>query len=296
MRRLLLALLLLALAAPGPALAYGWPVKPVDEPHPIRGFFDDPRVAHGREELSRAFHFGVDIAAPDGTPVYAVERGTVNRHAHNVAVTTAEGRIFGYWHIDPVVRSKELVRTHQLLGRVQAGWGHVHLAESIDGEYLNPLRFGGLEPYVDDTPPTIAAIMLLRDGRLVDIAHVTGVVDLEADAYDTPVPEPRGAWSSSRVTPALLRWRVVAGLAEEGPWHVAADFRFVLLPDALFSLVYAPGTHENRALRPGRYRFYLEQGFDTRSLPDGFYRLEVSAGDMRGNTTTSALPFRIAHG
>src|SRR5688572_15595570 len=54
--------------APGP-YTYRWPVKPFDRQHPVRGFFGDPRIAnHGH---SKQFHFGVDISAPNGTPVFA---------------------------------------------------------------------------------------------------------------------------------------------------------------------------------------------------------------------------------
>ena len=32
-----------ALLVPAGAGAYGWPLKPFDKPHPIRGSFGDPR-------------------------------------------------------------------------------------------------------------------------------------------------------------------------------------------------------------------------------------------------------------
>src|SRR5918992_5831090 len=53
-------------AAPTPA-GYGWPVKPFDRQHPVRGYFGDPRIggAHG---TSKQFHFGIDVSAPNGTP------------------------------------------------------------------------------------------------------------------------------------------------------------------------------------------------------------------------------------
>ena len=35
------------------------------------------------------------------------------------------------------------------------------------------------------------------------------------------------------------------------------------------------------------------RGFDTRDLPNGYYRLEVQASDTRGNTATFVLPFRV---
>src|SRR5262245_35560893 len=66
---------LVALAVPAEAGAYGWPVKPFDRQHPVRGVFGDPRIG----ETSHSFHFGVDVSAPDGTPVYATATGTVVR-------------------------------------------------------------------------------------------------------------------------------------------------------------------------------------------------------------------------
>ena len=55
------------------AAPYPWPVKPFDRQHPVRGFFNDPRV----QDQSHAFHFGIDVSAPDGTAVYAVTPGKV---------------------------------------------------------------------------------------------------------------------------------------------------------------------------------------------------------------------------
>ena len=48
--------------------AYGWPVKPFHRQHAVRGHFGDPRIG-GRISADpmtrpRAFHFGVDVAAP----------------------------------------------------------------------------------------------------------------------------------------------------------------------------------------------------------------------------------------
>ena len=51
---------------PTVAPAYGWPLEPFGRQHPVRAFLDDPRIGH---EGGRAFHFGIDIAAPDGTPL-----------------------------------------------------------------------------------------------------------------------------------------------------------------------------------------------------------------------------------
>jgi murein DD-endopeptidase MepM/ murein hydrolase activator NlpD len=54
--------------------SYDWPVKPFDRQHPVRGYLNDPRSGNKK---GQAFHFGIDIAVPDGTPVYAIRAGTV---------------------------------------------------------------------------------------------------------------------------------------------------------------------------------------------------------------------------
>src|SRR5215211_7553364 len=66
----------LTAAAPATAGSYGWPVRPFDRQHPVRGFFGDPRIA-GEDLAHGSFHFGIDISAPDGTPVYATVSGPV---------------------------------------------------------------------------------------------------------------------------------------------------------------------------------------------------------------------------
>jgi hypothetical protein len=285
----LAAALLGALALAGAAQAYGWPVKPFDRPHAVRGYFDDPRVDYSPGEDSRSFHFGIDISAPDGTPVYAVEPGIAFRRRFSVAVRERDGREIGYWHIYPVVKDGQRVALHQLLGHIEFGEGHVHLAESRNHLYVNPLRRGGIAPYFDDTTPTIVAIEASVGSIDINPADVSGVVDLITSAYDTPPIPPPPPWSGSRVTPALIRWRLI-GVT---PWKVAVDFRRYLLPQWLFSNVYTPETRQNRAGRPGLYYFYLLRGFDTHDRPNGYYRLEVQASDTRGNTTTSVWPFRI---
>src|SRR4051794_33863412 len=68
---------------PPVAAAYGWPLKPFDRQHPVRAFLNDPRIGrHG----SQAFHFGIDISAIDGTPVYAVSGGILRLNHGSLSV------------------------------------------------------------------------------------------------------------------------------------------------------------------------------------------------------------------
>ena len=271
-------------------MPYGWPLKPFDRMHPVRGYFNDPRIS-GR---SRAFHFGVDIAARDGQPVYAVEAGVAHRTTGRaVSVVARGGRTFGYWHVVPAVGHRRRVEKHQLLGRVEAPWKHVHFAESFRGAYRNPLRPGALTPWLDPSTPRIAGIAFQRGGRALSPLAVNGAVDVVVDAFDLPplrVPPP---WNDLPVTPAVLRWRVLRGRRVVRPWRTPVDFRKTMLPPSLFAAVYARGTRQNKPGKPGRYRFYVARGWSTRRLPDGLYRLEVAAFDAHGNRAVAGLPFTL---
>jgi murein DD-endopeptidase MepM/ murein hydrolase activator NlpD len=281
-----------ALLVPAFARAYGWPIAPFDRQHPVRGAFDDPRLhiaADGTEKAS--FHFGIDIPAVGGTPVFSVSPGTVFRERDAVAVREPDGREFSYWHVHAIVREHQRVEEHQLLGWVKPIWGHLHFAESYRGTYLNPLRRGGLEPYVDTTTPVVAGIEALGPDGERDPTRVTGTVGLVADVFDpatAPLPPP--PWQESRLMPALVRWRLLRGRAVLRPWTTVVDFRRDLLPPSDFDLVYdARGTWQNKPDRPGRYLVWLDRALDTAALGAGSYRIDVRASDLGGNTTTESF-------
>jgi hypothetical protein len=261
--------------------AYGWPVKPFDRQHPVRAFLNDPRIGAGG---GRAFHFGIDVAAPDGTPVYAVEAGTVFLSPGSLAVKVAPDHTFGYWHVDAAVANHAFVQQHQLLGHIAPGWGHVHFAERVGKTYLNPLRPGGLGPYTDPLAPTIAEISLV---------HLpSGSVEILANAYDTTWPSVPGPWSHEPVAPALLRWRVVQH-GRAGSWQTAVDFSSRMLDARLFDSIYAPPTAQNHKGKAGIYCFYLSHDWKP---ADGTYRIEVAASDTRDNRAVARLDVTVAKG
>ena len=264
---------------PSVAPAYGWPLEPFDRQHPVRAFLDDPRIGH---EGGTAFHFGIDIAAPDGTPVYAVEGGILYLSHGSLAVVSGRHHEFGYWHVRAAagLRHRQIVHKHQLLGTIAPGWGHVHFAERIRDQYVNPLRRGGIGPYTDPIPPTVVNVVVERHGTSFQLV---------AHAYDTTWPPVPGPWANEPVTPALLRWRV----GSSGPWHVAADFRLHMLNRSLFASVYAPETRQNHQDEPGSYAFFLSHGWKP---ADGTYRIEVEASDTRGNTAVGSTSITVADG
>ncbi len=272
-------------------MAYSWPLKPFDQAHPVRAYFNDPRISG----TSKAFHFGIDISAPNGAPVFAVAAGKVHLEDAR-AISVAAGDLdFGYWHVVPAVHHLEQVARHQLLGHVEAPWLHVHFAERRGGDYRSPLRAAGLTPWTDTTRPQVTAIRFMRDGHELPAALVNGAVDVVAEAHDVPpIPVP-APWHGLPVTPARLRWRVLRGSTVVRPWHTPVDFTKGLLPKERFNTIYAPGTRQNHAGAPGLYRFYLAHTWSTQALPDGDYRVEVEASDLAGNTGSLRLPFTLAN-
>jgi hypothetical protein len=286
-----------------PRPAYGWPVKPFFQQHPVRGFFGDPRIG-GR---SHSFHFGIDISCPDGTPVYATITGRAYispSHPETVSVIADHGNVeFGYWHVVPTVRSGERVIAYRtVIGKVAASWEHVHFAEHRNGVYVNPLRPGALGPYTDTTVPTVRAVSVrpvATSGRSVAAAArrapVRGRVDLVAEACDeTPIPI-SGPWHDKPLTPALIRWRLLAGDRVVTGWRTAVDFRLTYPSNDLWSKTYTGWTRQNKKIWDARYGFYLAHGLDTRTLRDGTYLLQVEATDIRGNTGTGSFPLTIAN-
>ncbi len=298
---IVLATTFTALAAPhaGHAGSYGWPLRPFDQQHPVRGFFGDPRIGEGADghAESKTFHFGIDISAADGTPVFATASGRIvwePQRPETIAIRANDGRVFAYWHIIPAVRSGETAVAYgTLLGHISRGWGHVHFAELRDGRYVNPLRAGALTPYRDTTRPTIHAFSFEREGRALPRARLSGRFDLVAEAWDeTPMHVP-GKWADKPVMPAVVRWRIRGERGTQGHWRRAIDFTGTVPAPSSFDSVYAPWTRQNHPWRDGRYRVRLARNWDSSALRDGEHVLEVEATDTRGNATRRSARFAI---
>jgi Peptidase family M23 len=296
------------------AWPYPWPVKPFHKQHPIRGSFGDPRTVYVNTWLTRfegsgafSFHQGVDISAPDGTPVYPVASGVVHYlDAATLRVHADHNRTFQYFHLVPIVReAQHVVAGRTVLGYIQAPFGHVHLTE-IDGTHaINPLQKGHLSPYSDHTRPTIRGALFSNEtGPLATPLEICGRIEIAADAFDTPPVRVPGDFGGLPVAPALVRWKITKpGKDRAVRWRTAADFRSTLPPNNRFFDVYARGTYQNAPRfgklqylsRPGRYLFVLAAGFDTTSLPNGAYELTVFASDERGNRTSFHERFSVSN-
>lgn len=311
MKKILYLLVLLAAVYGSPyAKAYGWPVKPFDQPHPIQGNFDDPRMStrkidDNNPKNEKHFHSGIDIAAPTGTPVYAIGSGRARLISGTaVSIRSSWGR-FEYWHVTPAVRKDEMVKRHQLIGWVAPrpggkGGEHVHLSEWRDGSYVNPRRSGGIAPDPDATPPVIQFLMR-ESGRVTTRAEqenvllVRGVVGLFVNIYDEPYMQPPRPWDHIRLSPTVVSWwlKTPEGKLVLRPATVA-DFRTTFWKIPL-ETVYGPGTIQNGPRVIGRYNLRLGRRWDTRKIPDGIYVLVVQAADTGGNTVRKGFPIQIVN-
>jgi hypothetical protein len=295
---------------------YHWPVKPFDQAHPVRGAFGDPRTTfrgpNSEGTLYSAtgvfsFHQGVDISAPDGSPVYAVANGRVTRaHGARVTVTCPNGRSFQYWHVEPTVRVGQLaVAGKTVVGRIQPKREHVHLTHLESGGPVNPLGPGRLTPYRDTTMPKPLAVTFRRTelGNDLGPAGMSGRVLLLAEAIDTPALPVPGRWHGFPVTPALVTWsiRTPAGRVVVAR-HVARDVRRVVPRNSDFWTTFARGSHQNWPVftdgkakgMTGRYVFRLSKtAFDTTKLADGDYELVVAASDTSGNRSVRVYRLTI---
>ena len=295
--------------------AYAWPVKPFDRAHPIRGTFGEPRVLFDgpptletlyRGEGSFSFHDGVDIAAPDGTPVYPVRSGVVTlARSCKVFVDVGGGETQQYWHIvTSVKRGDHVVAFQTVLGRVRLSYGHVHFAHVVKGRAINPLAAGHLTPYEDHTAPSAGPLVLRRPGTPVELLPelVRGAVELGVAVADQPDPAAPGMWSTMPTVPALVSWRVerAADRARVVSERTAFDVRAHVPSRRAFWRAYLRGTRQNMTTfrlhrywrHPGHYVIRLGV-LDTRRLPDGIYVLAATATDIAGNRAVARVAFTV---
>lgn len=106
--------------------------------HPIYGY--------------QKFHYGVDLAAPTGTPIYATRSGTVDTASYNgsagyyVQINHGDGFRSIYMHMTHyVVYSGQHVTQGQVIGYCGSTGGstgpHLHFGISYNGSYVNPANY-----------------------------------------------------------------------------------------------------------------------------------------------------------
>ncbi len=106
------------------------------------------------ESRSGYTHKGVDIATKKGTPIYAVQEGTVlvagwhDDFGYHIKINHGNGVITHYAHASKLyVSAGEEVSRGQVIAAVgSTGWStgpHLHLEMTIDGKYVDPVKYVG---------------------------------------------------------------------------------------------------------------------------------------------------------
>ena len=98
-------------------------------------------------------HKGVDLAAPEGTPIYATRSGYVTRASYEeggagyyVSINHGDGFASIYMHMTHyIVSVGQYVEQGQIIGYVGSTGGstgnHLHFGISFNGEYVNPVNY-----------------------------------------------------------------------------------------------------------------------------------------------------------
>lgn len=98
-------------------------------------------------------HEGVDMSAPQGTPIYAAKNGKVTRTAYQeggagyyVSINHGDGFASIYMHMTHyIVKPGQYVSAGQVIGYVGSTGGstgpHLHFGISYNGTYVNPMNY-----------------------------------------------------------------------------------------------------------------------------------------------------------
>ena len=309
--------------AQGDAVTYQWPVPPFGTSRNINGTFCEYR----NTLTANHFHNGVDIGEPDGYPVYSGLDGFVyslsgsdgsNNYVRVRTSVSGSWKHISYVHINPapgLAAGDPVQAGVTILGTIYPGMGHVHVTErelTSDVETNAIRNGGGLTPYVDTYTPVIdRSTLQYRQqglGTIIPGSTLYGKVDISVRVNERNGPgNPGGTqtnngtymvgyrvWSADSLTIVFeppdngLRYRY-----DRKPLDSYVDMAFLGEPYSTTSAHYYYVTNGAGASAVSSSRVVSDSWFDTESLPEGSYVLEIFAEDTRSNTDHAFFPIEI---
>ena len=189
------------------ASSYGWPVKPFDRQHPRARVLRRPAHRGDAEATHSGFHFGIDIACPNGTPVYATLDGVVRLESfrtETVALVGSDGHTRVPVLAHPPGRRERPAR-ERLPHRRRLGAGAMGARAFLRAarRRLRQPAAGRRSPVrsTDATRPSVKQLRASAGGSVISTRATRGTVELVVEAYDeTPIAVP-GRWGGKPVTP-----------------------------------------------------------------------------------------------
>ena len=134
-------------------LASGAIAVPSDKPVKTAAFTSGYGVRSDPFRGGAAMHAGIDLAGPNGTPIYATADGTIRRSGWNsggygnlIEVDHGRGIETRYGHLSRIlVRAGQPVKRGQLIGYMgstgRSTGSHLHYEVRIEGKPVNPIPF-----------------------------------------------------------------------------------------------------------------------------------------------------------
>lgn len=298
----IVVLILVSAFSAVPVAGYSWPVQPFDSQHLIFATIGEYRdTTH--------FHAGVDIGEGSGVNVYSITDGKVDQVLTTgdnsyVRIQDNSGAKYDYVHITPAVAQGVTVTAGvTLLGQIKNITGpHLHFEENDGG--ANPLRVGGLTPYVDKSSPVIVSADFWKQGADEQLTgSLYGHIDIRVNTYDTRTSatgdSAGGNCGIYKIT--IEFWQGGNLIGDKIEYHV-----YDRIPSCAVSLVYATGSTQSNFLywatndpfnepynkywnskqRSGS-DYTVDALIPMQSLyPEGNMLIRVIAEDIRGNKAT----------
>lgn len=266
-------------------ISYPWPIAPMNQQHNISGTFGEFRSGPPIH-----FHNAVDIPAPEGTPVYAVEDGSVLWLGSGFNGGIRVGR-FAYVHVVPRsdLQLGDTVNEGEIVGYINSG-AHVHFKDGGGASFYplsNPLLQGELSPFDDPWGTNVYSVAFFNHylGNHLNPDSLYGQVDIVAGALDTTGSGTIG--SNNGV------YQIYYAL-------FSADTQNVIVgPHRLVQFMYLPSTPVDEVYYTpwsnNQNHYYIVTNsttktvgsLDLRHIPEGNYVLAVFASDTRDNWDTN---------